>query len=79
MVAVPGPQNNIDLTRLTGGFIAGFSFVMGLLVLFVVPGGGCSFLGAIELLILAFLFLMGISIFLFGHIRVWRKRRSQAA
>ncbi len=79
MVAVPGPQNNIDLTRLTGGFIAAFSLVMGLLVLFVVPGGGCSFLGAIELLILAFLLLTGISIFLFGHIRVWRKRRSQAA
>ncbi len=78
MVAIPGPQNNIDLIRLTGGFIAAFSFVMGLLVLLVIPGGGCSFLGAIELLILAVLFLMGLSLFLFGHIRIWKKRRSQA-
>lgn len=78
MVAIPRPQNTIDLIRLTGAFVAAFSFVMGLLVLFVIPGGGCSFLGGIELLMLAFLFLIGLSLFLFGHIRIWRKRKNDA-
>ncbi len=73
MVAIPRPQNDIDTMRITGGFIAAFSLIMGLLVLFVIPGGGCSFLGGIELLILACLFLVGLFIFIFGQIKRHRK------
>ncbi len=73
MVAIEQNRDKNDLIRLTGGFIAAFSLVMGLLVLFVIPGG-CSLLGGIELLILAFMFLIGIIILFIGQLK--RRQKS---
>jgi predicted membrane channel-forming protein YqfA (hemolysin III family) len=61
-----------ELLRITGGFVAVFSLVMGLLVLFVLPAS-CSFLGGLELLILIMLFLMGGVGYLVGEFLVRRK------
>ncbi len=62
-----------ELLRLAGGFVAVFSLVMGLLVLFVIPGA-CSFLGGLQLVILALLFVMGSLGFLIGHHMVRKQR-----
>lgn len=62
-----------ELLRLTGGFVAVFSLVMGLLVLFVIPGA-CSFLGGLQLVILTLLFITGSLGFLVGHRRIHRQR-----
>ena len=52
--------------RVGGGFTAVFSLVVGLLVLFVIPGA-CSFLGGIQLIILAFLLIVGVIAFSCGQ------------
>ena len=52
---------------LAGGFTAVFSLVIGILLVFVVPGA-CSFVGAIQLLIIGFLFIAGIATFLIGKV-----------
>ncbi len=62
-----------ELLRLAGGFVAVFSLVMGLLVLFVIPGA-CSFLGGLQLVILALLFILGGLGFLVGHHMIRRQR-----
>ncbi len=62
-----------ELLRLTGGFLAVSSLVAGLLVLFVIPGA-CSFLGSLQLVILAMLFVLGSLGFLIGHYLVRRQR-----
>ncbi len=62
-----------SLLRIVGAFVAAFSVAMGLLVLFVIPGA-CSFVGGLQLLILAFLFIIGVFTFLLGQVLVWKKR-----
>lgn len=62
-----------ELLRLTGGFVAVFSLVVGLLVLFVIPGA-CSFLGGLQLVILALLFITGSLGFLVGHHMIHKQR-----
>ncbi len=62
-----------ELLRLTGGFVAVFSLVVGLLVLFVIPGA-CSFLGGLQLVILVSLFIMGSLGFLVGHHMIRKQR-----
>lgn len=57
---------NINTLRWWGALTAGFSLFMALLVLFVIPGG--SYLSGFELLILGFLFILGLSGFLAGSI-----------
>ncbi len=54
-----------NLLRIGGAFTAVFSLVVGLLVLFVIPGA-CSFVGGLQLIILGFLFIGGVFAFLIG-------------
>lgn len=63
---------NAVLVRNIGGFVAVFSVVMGTLVLYVIPSA-CSFLGGLELLMLAFLFLLGAIAFLAGMVVLKRR------
>ncbi len=62
-----------ELLRLAGGFVAVFSLVVGLLVLFVIPGA-CSFLGGLQLVILGLLFVTGVLGFLVGHHMIHKQR-----
>ncbi len=62
-----------SLLRIGGAFTAGFSLIMGLLVLFNVIPNPCSFLSSLELLILGFLFIIGVIAFSLGNTLV-RKR-----
>ncbi len=48
--------------QISGAFIAVFSPVGGLLVLFVIPGA-CTFESGLELFALSFLFVVGILVF----------------
>jgi hypothetical protein len=75
MVAIPGPRNNTDLMRLTGGFLAGFSAVMMPLVLFVLPGS-CSIVAVFEVFLLFILFIGGLVLLLVGQVMAWRKNKS---
>jgi hypothetical protein len=75
MVAIPGPRNNIDLMRLTGGFLAGFSAVLMPLVLFVLPGN-CSVVAVFEVAVLFILFVVGLIVLIVGQALSWRKKRS---
>ena len=59
------PISNTAL-RIGGAFTAVFSLVMGLLVLFVIPGA-CSFVGGLQLLLLGFLFVIGVLAFFLGN------------
>jgi hypothetical protein len=52
--------------RIVGGFVAIFSLVMSLLVLFAIPSG-CIFVGNLQWIILSFLFLGGIATILIGE------------
>ena len=65
------------LLCVVGAVIAGFSVVMGLLVLFVIPGA-CNFLGGLELILLGFLFIMGVIASLLGLVLLRRKRKVEA-
>ncbi len=53
--------------RIVGCFVAIFSLVMSLLVLFAIPSG-CIFVGNLQLIILSFLFLGGIATIFIGEI-----------
>ncbi len=66
-----------SLLRLSGAFIAVFSLVIGLLVLFVIPGA-CTFVSGIQLILLGFLFIIGVLAFLLGQVLVWKRRRVEA-
>lgn len=66
-----------SLLRIAGGFIAVFSAVMALLILFVIPGA-CSFLSGLELLILGFLFIIGGLTFFLGTVFSWKKGKVEA-
>ncbi len=69
--------SNGSVLRIAGGFIAIFSLVMGLLVLFVIPGA-CSFLGGLELIILAFLFIGGGLTYGIGEVLSRKKGKVEA-
>ena len=56
---------DLGILRTAGAFTAVFSLVVGLLVLFVIPGA-CSFVGGLQLVLLGFLFLAGVFAFLLG-------------
>ncbi len=58
------------LLRTGGVFAAAFSLVAGLLVLFVIPG---SFVSGLELIILGFLFIVGVATFFLGNALLRRK------
>ncbi len=62
-----------SVLRIGGAFTAVFSLVVGLLVLFVIPGA-CTFVGSLQLLILGFLFVIGVLAFLLGNALLRRKR-----
>ncbi len=61
------------LLCIVGAVIAGFSVVMGLLVLFVIPGA-CNFLGGLALILLGFLFIMGVVASLLGLVLLRRRK-----
>ncbi len=63
-----------SVLRIAGAFTAIFGLVMGMLVLFVIPGA-CSFLGGLQLLILTALFVLGVSAFLVGTILSRKSRK----
>ncbi len=65
------------LLSVGGGFIMVFSVVMGLIILFVIPGG-CSFVGSLQLIILGFLFVGGVLTFFLGVALSWKKRKAEA-
>lgn len=67
------PVTWFHFVRLLGGVLAAFSLVMGLLIVFVIPGG-CSFVGGIQLFMLGFLFIIGLLCFFLGQALVWSKR-----
>ncbi len=68
MAVIQRPINGTGtLLRVAGGFTAVFSLAMGLLILFVIPIA-CSFVGSLQLVILAFLFMGGLLAFLLGTI-----------
>lgn len=56
-----------------GAFTAIFALAIGLLVLFVIPGA-CSFVGGIEIILLALLFIAGVIAFILGS-TVFKKKR----
>lgn len=62
-----------SMLRIAGAFVAVFSLVVGLLVLFAIPVA-CSFLGSLQLLILGTLFVLGVIAFLAGT-AISRKNR----
>jgi hypothetical protein len=68
------PTGTNDVLRIAGAFVAIFSLVMGMLILFVIPGA-CSFVGSLELLMLGFLFILGVIAFLWGTAVSWNGRR----
>ena len=59
--------------RIAGAFISVFSLVVGLLCLLVIPSA-CSFVGSLQLLMLGFLFVVGVLTFFLGQALVWKKR-----
>ncbi len=61
-----------SLLRIGGAFTVVFSLVVGLLVLFVIPGA-CSFVSGLELIILGFLFIVGVATFFLGNALLRRK------
>lgn len=70
-------NQGIRLLCVVGAVIAGFSVVMGLLVLFVIPGA-CAFLGGLELILLGFLFIIGVTASLLGLVLLRRRRKIEA-
>ena len=73
MAVIPRHMSG-SVLRIGGGFTAGFSLVVGLLVLFAIPTA-CSFVGSLQLIILGFLFIGGVLAFLLGGISSRKKVR----
>jgi hypothetical protein len=73
-MAVIQRHMNGSVLRIGGGFIAVFSVVVGVLVLFAIPTA-CSFVGSLQLIILGFLFIGGVIAFLLGGILSRKKVR----
>lgn len=79
MVAIPGSSKNIsnlDIMRVTGGFLTAFSAISMALVVFVLPG--YSILVAFEVLILFTLLITGMVILIAGEVTRWRRNRAAA-
>ncbi len=62
----------ISILRIGGALTAVFSLVMGLLVLFVIPGA-CTFVSGLLLVVLGFLFIIGVLAFFLGNVLLHRK------
>lgn len=67
------PLSASQVLTTTGLVTTLFSVVAGALVLFVIPGA-CSFLGGLEVVMLAFLFVFGVAAFTVGKILGRRKK-----
>ncbi len=61
-----------SLLRIGGAFTAVFSLVVGLLVLFVIPGA-CTFVSGLQLIFLGFLFVIGVLAFFLGNALLRKK------
>ncbi len=66
-----------SLLRIGGAFTAVFSLVVGLLVLFVIPGA-CNFVSGLQLIFLGFLFIIGALAFFLGAVLSRQKRKVEA-
>ena len=62
-----------SLLHIGGAFTAVFSLVVGLLVLFVIPSA-CTFVSGLQLIILGFLFVVGVVAFFLGNALLRKKR-----
>jgi len=60
-------HSNARIMRIGGGFVALFSLVMTLLILFAIPNA-CSFVGGIQLIALILLFIIGLIAFIIGQV-----------
>ncbi len=61
-----------SVLRIGGAFTALFSLVVGVLVLFVIPGA-CTFVSGLQLIVLGFLFVAGVLAFLLGN--TWLRKK----
>ena len=64
MAVIPSTSTNSGLLLIGGAVTMVFSMVSGLLTLFL--PATCTFVGGLQLLILGFLFIIGLFAFLFG-------------
>jgi len=68
VIGRPIDMNDTNMVlRITGAFISIFSLAVGLLILFAIPIA-CSFVGSLQLVILGFLFVIGLLTFLLSFI-----------
>ena len=74
MAVMQQERPNGSVLRVGGGFTAIFSLAMGLLILFAIPSA-CSFVGSIQLLMLGFLFIIGILAFILGQVLTHKHKR----
>lgn len=74
MAVIERPLAGSTALRVGGAFTAVFSVVVGVIILFALPVA-CSFVGGLELIILGFLFIIGVLAFFIGVVLSWRKRR----
>ena len=73
MLQISGmPKSN--LVRNSGGLAALFSLAVVLLILFVLPAA-CSVVFGFQVVIFAFVFILGILAFIVGQTMVWFKKR----
>ena len=73
MLQISGmPRSN--LVRNGGGLAALFSLALVLLILFVVPAA-CSVVFGFQVIIFAFVFILGLLAFMVGQTMIWFKRR----
>jgi hypothetical protein len=73
MLQISGmPKSN--LVRNGGGLAALFSLAVVLLILFAVPAA-CSVVFGFQVVIFAFIFLLGVLAFIVGQSMMWFKRR----
>ncbi len=62
-----------SVLRIGGAFTAVFSLVVGLLILFAIPGA-CTFVSGLQLIFLGFLFIIGVLTFFLGNALSRKKR-----
>jgi hypothetical protein len=63
-----------NLVRTSRGVAALFSLALVLLILFALPAA-CSVVFGFQLVIFAFIFVLGVLAFLVGQTLIWFKRR----
>ncbi len=73
MAVIQRPISSSAL-RIGGAFTVVFSVVVSLLVLYAIPTA-CSFLGSLQLVILGFLFIIGVLTFFLGLVLSRRKAK----